>query len=168
MPATCISAIMEKKAVFPGSFDPFTKGHEDIVRRALRLFDKIIIGLGHNASKKPRYFEVESVAQGIRSTFRDEPNVSLEIYNELTAQFSASHGAHFLLRGLRNTTDFEFENSVCTLNKHLNKGLETVFLITSSAYAAINSSLIRETHLYGGDVGFFLPYPIDILSPVEK
>lgn len=150
---------MSKKAIFPGSFDPFTKGHEDIVMRGLKIFDEIVIGIGHN-SKKQRYFPIEKMIEKMEKTFKAYPQISIITYNELTSGLAEKLDAQFLLRGLRNTTDFEYENSISQLNRYLNKDLETVFLITSPEYAAINSSIIREVHKYGGDVSAFLPYSI--------
>lgn len=151
---------MKKTAIFPGSFDPFTKGHEDIILRGLNLFDEIIIGIGHNSKKSDRYFEVNKMAERIEQTFIAHDNIKVIIYNELTAEWAKKHGANFLLRGLRNTTDFEYENSISQVNKHLNENLESVFLITSPDLAAISSSIIREVHKYGGDISDFLPYEI--------
>lgn len=147
-------------AVFPGSFDPFTKGHEDIVLRGLKLFDEIIIAIGHNTKKTTRYFEIDMMVDRIRNTFSKYPNISVHTFAELTAEFAQRNKAGFLLRGLRNTTDFEYENSIAQVNKYLNEELESVFLITSPEYAAINSSIIREVHRYGGDVSAFLPYKL--------
>jgi pantetheine-phosphate adenylyltransferase len=151
---------MKKIALFPGSFDPFTKGHEDIVLRGLKLFDEIIVALGHNTKKTTRYFELNYMVEKIRSTFVDYPAIRVETFQELTAEFARKHGARYILRGLRNTTDFEYENSISQVNRYLNNELETVFLITSPEYAAINSSIIREVHQYGGDVSKFLPYKL--------
>lgn len=149
---------MKRIAIFPGSFDPFTKGHEDIVLRGLKLFDEIIIAIGHNTKKTTRYFEIELMQEKIEFTFSKYPNISVQTFSELTAGFARRHGAEYILRGLRNTTDFEYENSIAQVNRHLNEELESVFLITSPEYAAINSSIIREVHRYGGDVSEFLPY----------
>ena len=151
---------MEKVAIFPGSFDPFTKGHEDIVLRGLKLFDKIIIAIGHNSTKNRRYFDIDEMVKLIDSTFENYDNISVIVYNELTADYAKKHNAQYLLRGLRNTTDFEYENSISQVNKHLNGELESVFLITSPEYAAVNSSIIREVHRYGGKVNDFLPYDL--------
>ena len=115
--------------------------------------------MGCNDSKK-RYFEPKNMCELIRKGFAYNPSVEVIIYNELTATLAERYGAHFLLRGLRNTTDFEFENSVSQLNRSLNTKLETVFLITSAAHSSISSSLIREVHKYGGDVGPYLPYAL--------
>jgi pantetheine-phosphate adenylyltransferase len=148
---------MTQVALFPGSFDPFTKGHYDIVIRGLKLFDKIVVAIGQN-TKKQRYFPLELMIEKITQTFADEENIQVVTYNELTASYVKQFNARFLLRGLRNTTDFEFENSIAQVNKHLNADLESVFLITSPEYAAINSSIIREVHRYDGDISAFLPY----------
>ncbi|QSE99077.1 pantetheine-phosphate adenylyltransferase [Fulvivirga lutea] len=152
---------MKKVAIFPGSFDPFTKGHEDIVLRGLELFDEIIIGIGHNSNKHNRYFDIDKMVGYIEKTFENHPNVSVIVYNELTAQLAKKHDAKFLLRGLRNTTDFEYENSIAQVNRYLNDELESVFLITSPQFAAISSSIIREVHKYKGGVEEFLPYTLD-------
>ena len=153
---------MKKKiAIFPGSFDPFTKGHEDIVLRGLNIFDEIIIAIGHNSTKNSRYFKVEKMVNYIEEAFENHQNVRVILYNELTAELAKKYDAQYLLRGLRNTTDFEYENSIAQVNRHLNAGLESVFLITSPEYAAISSSIIREVHRYNGPIQDFLPYKID-------
>lgn len=151
---------MKRVALFPGSFDPFTKGHEDIVLRGLRLFDEIIIAIGYNSAKNKRYFPIEVMIQHISKAFQNYPNIKVQTYDELTAEYARKNGANFLLRGLRNTTDFEYENSIAQLNRNLNADLETVFLITSPQFAAISSSIIREVHRYGGDVSEFLPFKL--------
>ncbi len=151
---------MRKIALFPGSFDPFTKGHQDIVHRGLNIFDEVIISIGHNTTKKSRYFDIDLMVEKIEYLYRDNPNVSLVIYNELTSSLAKKHRANFLLRGLRNTTDFEYENTISQMNRYLNEDLETVFLITSPQFAAISSTIIREVHRYGGNVREFLPYEI--------
>ncbi|HAA11577.1 MAG TPA: pantetheine-phosphate adenylyltransferase [Cytophagales bacterium] len=153
---------MDKRvAIFPGSFDPFTKGHEDIVLRSLSLFDEVHVAIGHNSKKNNRYFAVEWMIQKIEETFQDFPQVHVFTYNELTASLAEKKGAQFMIRGLRNTTDFEYENSIAQVNRKLNPELETVFLITSPKWAAISSTIIREVHKYQGDVTEFLPYSLD-------
>jgi pantetheine-phosphate adenylyltransferase len=152
---------MKRIALFPGSFDPFTKGHEDIVLRGLQLFDEIIIAVGYNSGKTNRYFPIEFMIGKIQETFKDKPSIKVLTYSELTAEFAKKNGAKYLLRGLRNTTDFEYENSIAQVNKHLNGDLESVFLITSPQLASISSSIIREVHKYKGDVSGFLPYRLD-------
>ncbi len=151
---------MKRIAIFPGSFDPFTKGHQDIVLRGLALFDEIIIAIGYNSTKSQRYFPIEFMVEKIKETFTDEPRISVQTFSELTAAFAKRNGARYLLRGLRNTTDFEYENSIAQVNRQLNPELESVFLITSPAFAAISSSIIREVHRYKGDVSSLIPYKI--------
>ena len=149
---------MKKIAFFPGSFDPFTKGHEDIVLRGLTLFDEVIIGIGHNANKA-RYFTIEKMINWIEETF-DGKAVKVVSYNDLTANVAKDMGAEFLIRGLRNTTDFEYENSIAQVNRYLVENLETVFLITAPHLAPISSTIIRDLHRYGTNVDDFLPYNI--------
>lgn len=149
---------MKKIAFFPGSFDPFTKGHEDIVLRGLTLFDEVIIGIGHNANKA-RYFEIEKMIAWIEETF-DGKAVKVVSYNDLTANVAKDMGAEFLIRGLRNTTDFEYENSIAQVNRYLVENLETVFLITAPHLAPISSTIIRDLHRYGTNIDDFLPYNI--------
>lgn len=151
---------MKQIALFPGSFDPFTKGHEDIVLRGLKIFDEIIVAIGFNSQKNKRYFDIDYMEQKINETFKDYPQVSVMVYSELTAVLGSRLGASAILRGLRNTTDFEYENSISQVNRDLNEDLETLFLITSPELAAVNSSIIREVHRYGGDVQKYLPYEL--------
>ncbi len=150
---------MTRIAIFPGSFDPYTKGHHDIVCRGLNLFDKIIIAIGYN-SKKKHYFDVDQMLGLIESAFESSDRVEVIQYDELTAALAKKYRANYLLRGLRNTTDFEYENSISQVNRYLNQDLETVFLITSPQYASISSTIIREVHKYGGDISDFLPYQL--------
>ena len=152
---------MSKKiALFPGSFDPFTKGHEDIVLRGLQMFDEIVIAIGYNSKKSTRYFTIELMIEKIETTFSAYPQIKVLTYSELTAEFARKHHAKFLLRGLRNTTDFEYENSISQINKNLVSDLESVFLITTPQFAWISSSVIREVHKYNGDISKFLPYKL--------
>ena len=154
--------MIEKRiALFPGSFDPFTKGHEDIVLRGLKLFDEVVVAIGYNSKKQNRYVAIDRMISLIEETFKKEERVKVITYNELTASLAKRMGARYLLRGLRNTTDFEFENSVSQMNRYLHHELETVFLITSPAFAAISSTIIREVHKYGADVNELLPYRLD-------
>lgn len=150
---------MNKVALFPGSFDPFTRGHEDIVLRSLKIFDEVIITVGHN-SKKTRYFDINMMLKCIESAFTGTDNVKVIVYDELTAELAKKCDANYLVRGLRNTTDFEYENGISQVNKYLNAEIETIFLITSPELAPISSSIIREVHKYGGDVSAFLPYQL--------
>ena len=151
---------MKRVALFAGSFDPFTNGHEDIVRRGLNIFDEIVIAIGYNSQKSSRYFPIEMMVDRITQTFKGDDNIKVLTYSELTAELARKQGAKYLLRGLRNTTDFEYENSVAQVNKYLNAELESVFLITSPQFASISSSIIREVHRYGGDVSGLIPYKL--------
>jgi pantetheine-phosphate adenylyltransferase len=157
---------MKKIALFPGSFDPFTNGHFDIVNRGLRLFDEIIIGIGTNASKK-RYFELDSIDDGLNEAFKNQPRVTVIHYDELTATIAKKLNANFILRGLRNTTDFEYENTISQVNRRLSNDLETVFLITSPELAPISSTIVRELHKFGADISEYIPYKIDMLEKLD-
>jgi pantetheine-phosphate adenylyltransferase len=151
---------MKKVAIFPGSFDPFTMGHHDIVLRSLGLFDEVIIGIGYNSTKKNRYFDIDDMVKKIESVYVNQDRVKVVVYNELTSTLAKKYGANYLVRGLRNTTDFEYENTISQMNNYLNSELETVFLITTPKFAQISSTIIREVHRFGADVSEFLPYPI--------
>ena len=148
-----------KKAIFPGSFDPFTLGHSNIVFRSLGLFEEVVIGIGNN-STKVRYFELNYMIAKIQEVFKNHPQVSVMAFEGLTADFAQSQNAKFLIRGLRNTTDFEYENTIAQANKYLWNELETVFLITDPLLASISSTLIRDIHKYKKDVNNFLPYQL--------
>jgi pantetheine-phosphate adenylyltransferase len=150
---------MKNIALFPGSFDPFTNGHLDIVRRGVGLFDELIIAIGTNSSKQ-RYLPVDWMITQLEMLFHDEPRVSVRRYQGLTTEFARETGARFLLRGLRNTLDFEYENAIAQANRQLSPGLETVFLSTSPTLAAVSSTIIREIHRFGGDVTQFLPFAL--------
>ena len=154
---------MKRIAIFPGSFDPFTNGHHDVVLRGAKLFDEIIIAIGNNSSKQ-RYIPVEKMEHVIAGLYQDLPKIKVSSFKGLTAEFAREVGAQFLLRGLRNTTDFEYENTIAQANRHVNTDLETVFLITSPPLAAISSSIIREIHRFGGDVNDFIPFPISAIA----
>ncbi len=150
---------MKKIAFFPGSFDPFTKGHADIVERGLKLFDEVIIGIGTNSSKK-RYFDLELITTGISKAFENEDRVKIVFYDDLTASVADRYNAKFILRGLRNTTDFEYENTISQVNRQLSSKLDTVFLITSPELAPISSTIVRELHKFGADISPYVPYEI--------
>ncbi|MGI4872224.1 MAG: pantetheine-phosphate adenylyltransferase [Janthinobacterium lividum] len=154
---------MKKIALFPGSFDPFTNGHFDVVKRGADLFDEILIAIGNNSSKQ-RYLPVEWMETQIAHLFRDDPRISVRSYRGLTADFARETGARYLLRGLRNTTDFEYENTIAQANRHINPELETVFLITSPLLAAISSTIIREIHRFGGNVTQFVPFELPVFK----
>jgi len=148
--------MMERIAVFPGSFDPITKGHESIIKRALPMFDKIIVAIGENAEKKS-YFTLEQRINWIKAVFQDEPSVSVVSYRGLTVEFCRKMNARFLLRGLRTSADFEFERSIGQINKNLDADIETVFLLTMPEHTALNSSIVRDILRNGGDASQFVP-----------
>ena len=154
---------MSRIALFPGSFDPFTNGHLDIVRRGTALFDEVIVAIGTNSSKQ-RYVPVEQMQALLLEVFRDEPQVSVRTFKGLTAEFAREVEAHYLLRGLRNSLDFEYEKPIAYGNQHINTQLETVFLLTSPLLGAISSTIIRDIHRFGGDVTAFLPYAMPPLG----
>ncbi len=147
---------MKRVALFPGSFDPITKGHENIVSRALPLFDKIIVAVGENSNKQYA-FSLEQRMNWIRETFRYEPKVEVKSYQGLTVNFAEKEGAHFLLRGLRNPSDFEFEKAIAQANRQLIPHLDTVFFLTSARFAYISSSIVRDVVRNGGDYTLFVP-----------
>jgi pantetheine-phosphate adenylyltransferase len=152
---------MQRIAVFPGSFDPLTRGHQSIILRALPLFDQIIIGLGDN-SGKDGYFPVEKRIEWLTTVFRDEPKIKVMKYKGLTVDFCRTIGAGFILRGLRTSADFEFERSIGLMNKSLNPLVETLFLLSNPELAAISSSVVRDIIRNGGDVAQFIPEGISI------
>lgn len=152
---------MKKTAVFPGSFDPFTIGHEGIVRRALSLFDEIIIAVGANALKKS-YYSLETRKKMISSVFSGEPRVRVDHYEGLTVDYCRKHGARYILRGLRTAADFEFERAIGQVNRALDNETESVFLLTSPEHTPINSTIVRDIIRSGGDASQFVPAAINL------
>jgi pantetheine-phosphate adenylyltransferase len=148
-------------AVFPGSFDPITMGHYDIVTRALPLFDEIVIAIGENAAKK-YMFTLEQRMAFIRKTFADEPRIRVEKYNGLTVEYCKRTGAKFILRGLRNPADFEFEKAIAQTNRQLNAEVETIFLLTAAKYAFISSSIVRDVLRHNGNFKGLVPEGLQI------
>ena len=144
-----------KKAIFPGSFDPFTIGHYSVVKRGLELFDHITIGVGSNFSKKS-FFTLEKRLDIIRQAFHDEPRVSVKAYDSLTIDFAKEEKADFILRGVRSANDFEYEKSIADINKRLSS-IETVLLFTEPQHSAVSSTIVRDLLNYGKDVAAFLP-----------
>jgi pantetheine-phosphate adenylyltransferase len=147
---------MIKRAMFPGSFDPITRGHENIIRRALPLFDEIVVAVGINIEKRG-FFSVEDRVKWIQNVFEGEPKIKVMSYSGLTVDFCREINAQYLLRGLRTSADFEFERTVGQVNKRLNPGIETVFLLTMPEFTSINSSIVRDVYKNGGDVSLFIP-----------
>lgn len=152
---------MVKIAVFPGSFDPFTVGHEAIVKKSLNLFDKVIIAVGANALKK-NYYSLETRKEMIRKVFRDEPKVTVDHYEGLTVDFCKKQNAGYILRGLRTAADFEFERAIAQVNKAMAPDVESVFLLTAPEHSPINSTIVRDIIRSGGDASLFIPKSINI------
>ena len=144
-----------RRAIFPGSFDPITLGHVDIINRALPLFDEIIIAIGINADKK-YMFSLKERVNFIKENYKNEPKVKVETYSGLTTDYCAKVRANFILRGLRNPADFEFEKAIAQTNRKLSE-IETVFLLTSANTAFISSSIVRDVYRHGGDISKFVP-----------
>ncbi len=147
---------MEKIAVFPGSFDPFTIGHESVVRRGLTIFDKIIISVGYNSNKKG-FFPLEKRLEWIGNVFSDEPAIEVTWFSGLTVDFCKKRNASCILRGLRTAADFEFERAIAQVNKAMSEDIESVFLLTRPEHTPINSSIVRDIFRYGGDASRFVP-----------
>lgn len=148
-------------AVFPGSFDPFTRGHESIVRRVLPLFDHVIIAIGIN-SHKNYYFPLEKRKSWIRDVFADEKKVSVESFSGLTIDFCRKADAKFIVRGLRTTTDLEFEKAIAQMNKTMANEIETLFILPTPELSAINSTIIRDIVRNGGDASAFVPAAVNL------
>jgi pantetheine-phosphate adenylyltransferase len=147
---------MEKIAVFPGSFDPITCGHESIIRRALPVFDRIIVAVGENAEKKS-FFPMGARLKWLEKVFSNESRVEIHKYSGLTVDFCRKVDAGYILRGLRTSADFEFERTIGLMNKALFPEVETVFLLSAPEYAALSSSVVRDILRNGGDVSMFVP-----------
>ena len=152
---------MKKVAVFPGSFDPFTIGHEAIIRRALSLFDEIIIAVGANTLKK-NFYSLETRKEMITGVFKNEPRVRVDHYEGLTVDYCKKNGAGYLLRGLRTSADFEFERAIGQVNKSMATDIESVFLLTVPEHSFINSTIVRDIIRNGGDASKFVPAAINL------
>jgi pantetheine-phosphate adenylyltransferase len=144
-----------KKAIFPGSFDPITNGHYDIIKRGVSLFDEVIVAIGVNAEKK-YMFSLEDRKRFIEEAFKDEPKVKVITYSGLTIDLCKKEKADFILRGLRNPADFEFEKAIAHTNRVMSK-IETVFLLTAARTSFISSSIVRDVLRNGGDISQLVP-----------
>ena len=152
---------MKKIAVFPGSFDPFTIGHEAIIRRAISLFDEIIIAVGANALKK-NFYSLATRKEMITKVFENDPSVKVDHYEGLTVDYCRKKGAGYLLRGLRTSADFEFERAIGQVNKAMAPEIESVFLLTGAEHSFINSTIVRDIIMNGGDASRFVPSAINL------
>jgi pantetheine-phosphate adenylyltransferase len=146
-------------AVFPGSFDPFTKGHEAMVLRALQLYSKIIIAIGKNTNKQ-YLFTPEERLNHIQSLFKKHPSIEVKFYEGLTVNFCKSNNAKVIIRGLRDVKDFEYEKSIAWMNNDMEPEIQTVFLLTEPKYMAVNSVIVREIYKSGGSIEKFVPQTI--------
>ena len=145
-----------RTALFPGTFDPITLGHLDVIDRALPLFDKLIVGIGRNANKKPMFSEDQRV-EWVNEIYKDNPKVHAISYEGLTVKCCQQIGANFILRGIRYVSDFEYEKAIADMNRSLDNNIETVFLTCLPQYTSVASTLVRDVLLNGGDVLQFLP-----------
>ncbi len=150
---------MAKIAIFPGSFDPFTVGHEEIVRRAIPLFDKIIVAIGYNSSKLG-FFPVEQRLSWIEEVFANEDSIIVDKYKGLTTDYCTKVNANYILRGLRTAADFEYERAIGQMNKMLNSGIDTIFMLTKPEHSPISSTIVRDIIRHGGDASKFVPKQI--------
>ena len=150
---------MQRKCLFPGTFDPITIGHLDIINRSLSLFDKLIIGIGSNASKVSMFSE-EQRLEWINEIFKDEPKVEAVIYDGLTVECCKEVGANFILRGIRYVNDFEYEKAIADMNRSLDANIETIFLTCLPQYTSVASTLVRDVIRNGRNAAPFLPKPV--------
>jgi pantetheine-phosphate adenylyltransferase len=147
---------MKRIALFPGTFDPITVGHINILERAISLFDEIVIGIGNNSSKST-LFALEQREQWIKDIFKDVPTIKVASYEGLTVDFCKQINAHYILRGLRNMSDFDYEKNIAQMNKLVSENVESIFLMCDPAYTPISSSVVRDLIRNGGDTSKFLP-----------
>jgi len=149
-----------KRAIFPGTFDPFTVGHFSVVKRALTFMDEIVIGIGINENKKT-YFPIEKRVEMIRNLYKDEPRIKVQPYDSLTIDFALSVSAKFIVRGIRTVKDFEYEETIADVNRQL-AGIETILLFTEPELTCVSSTIVRELLQYNKDISRFIPEGMDI------
>jgi len=156
---------LQRIALFPGTFDPITLGHTDIINRALPLFDKLYIGIGRNANKQPMFSE-EQRMNWIKSIYKNNEKIEVVVYEGLTVDCCKKIGANFILRGIRYVNDFEYEKAIADMNRSIADNIETVFLTCLPQYTSVASTLVRDVLKYGGDVSKFLPE--EVLQSIKK
>ena len=147
---------MQRICLFPGTFDPITLGHVDIIERAVSLFDKLVIGVGINSTKQPM-FTIEQRTNWIKSIFNDDPRIQVEAYEGLTVDYCRKINAKFILRGIRYVSDFEYEKAIADMNRMLVPDIETIFLTCAPLYSTISSTLVRDVIRNGGNASMFIP-----------
>ncbi len=152
---------MKRKALFPGSFDPFTIGHLSIVNRAMPLFDKIIIAVGYNTNKK-NYFSLEQRVKWIEKVFEGNSAIEVGVFEGLTVDYCITCGAEYILRGLRTSADFEYERAIAQMNRAMHPEIESVFLLTQPEHTHVTSTIVRDIIMHGGDASIFLPEQIKV------
>lgn len=152
---------MQRICLFPGTFDPITKGHVDVIRRSVSLFDKLIIGVGINSSKQPM-FSVEQRCEWMREIFKDDKRIEVSGYEGLTIDYCKQIGANYILRGIRYIADFEYEKAIADMNRMLAPEIETIFLTCSPEYSTISSTLVRDVIRNKGNVSLFVPKEVKI------
>lgn len=157
---------MKKKAIFPGTFDPFTLGHYSLVKRSLEIVDEIIIAIGVNDTKKS-FFSVDQRISMIRDLYKDDMRVSVEPYDCLTVDFAKQKGASLIVRGIRSVNDFEYEKTIADMNRSIS-GIETIIFFTEPALTHINSTIVRELLRYGHDINKFVPKGLNIENYLHK
>ncbi len=151
---------MQRICLFPGTFDPVTLGHTDIINRALPLFDKLVIGIGRNINKVPMFSEQQRL-EWLRDIYKDNPKVDAVVYEGLTVQCCKEVGANFILRGIRYVNDFEYEKAIADMNRSLENDIETIFLTCLPQYTSVASTLVRDVLKNKGDVSNFLPLEVN-------
>jgi len=145
-----------KIALFPGSFDPVTKAHVDILKRSISLFDKVVIGIGINSTKQA-LLPIEARKKMLEAVFADEPKVKIQTYSGLTVDFCKEIGANYMIRGIRTVSDFEYEKAIAQMNHALVPEIESIFIVSKPGYSSISSSIVRDILRYKGDISQFVP-----------
>jgi pantetheine-phosphate adenylyltransferase len=152
---------MARICLFPGTFDPITLGHVDVIERSVSLFDKLVIGIGINSTKAPM-FSIEQRVEWMKEIFKNDPRIEIAGYQGLTVNFCHEVGANYILRGIRYVSDFEYEKAIADMNRMLAHDIETIFLTCSPIYSTISSTLVRDVIRNGGDISMFVPKEVTV------